>query len=105
MPFASVTWICSVVCAPAWPGTGDGVMMIVGRGTGITVTEVDTVLLIAARVEHRPGDHVCAGGSEDVRRGGRTRHRTKILHAAAVAPVDAEVAHRGAVGRGGRYDE
>src|SRR5580765_2201580 len=46
MPFASVTWICSVVCAPAWPGTGDGVMMIVGRGTGITVTEVDTVLLL-----------------------------------------------------------
>src|SRR5471030_3349322 len=34
----------NVVCVLTFPGTGDGVMMIVGRGTGITVTDVETVI-------------------------------------------------------------
>src|SRR5438552_18340192 len=38
--------MASVVCAPTLPGTGDGVMMIVGRGTGITVTDVETVAVL-----------------------------------------------------------
>src|SRR5712692_5795196 len=38
--------MASVVWAPTLPGTGDGVMMIVGRGTGITVTDVETVAVL-----------------------------------------------------------
>src|SRR4029077_3766209 len=42
MPLGSVTWIVSVVWVFTFPGTGDGVMMMVGFGTGITVTDVET---------------------------------------------------------------
>src|SRR4029453_10950518 len=42
MPLGSVTWIVSVVWVFTFPGTGDGVMMMVGFGTGITVIDVET---------------------------------------------------------------
>src|SRR4029077_12317778 len=48
MPVATVTWTVRVVELPAWPGFGDWLTTIPGRGTGTTATDVDTAVELPA---------------------------------------------------------
>ena len=68
-------------------------MMIVGRGTGITVTEVDTVLLLPLASSTVPLTRYVPAILKTCVTAAVPVTAPRLLHAAAVAPVDAEVAN------------
>ena len=79
-PVGGVTWIVNVTVVGFDGVVGtDGVMLIVGIATGMTVTEVDWADHIAESVRHSDDDLICSRDRKDVRDDRVTRDDAEVL--------------------------